>query len=166
MLRALNCHLSQKRLGCDQEEDACNRGKGSLLTLQGTSEQKIVIRRFCIRSRMRHEARHSRAIGSVTITAHLQQVGFFGTYNRCVLDEETDEENGNHPVHIGNDADTEAKNEIPEVQRIADMCIGTCRHKISRGAQCPSPRRTTSISHCPNAKPLAKNNQQTAEDNR
>ena len=40
MLKALSCHLSQKRLGCDQEEDACNRGKGSLLTLQGTSEQK------------------------------------------------------------------------------------------------------------------------------
>ena len=47
--------------------------------------------------------------------------------------------NGNHPVDIGNDTDTEAKNKITEVQRVADMCIRTCRHEISRGAQCPSP---------------------------
>ena len=87
---------------------------------------------------MWNEARHRQTISPVTIAAHVQQVGFFGTYNRRILDEETDEENGNHPVDIGNDTDTEAKNEITKVQRIADMCVGAGRDKISGGAQCAS----------------------------
>ena len=54
-------------------------------------------------------------------------------YNRCVLDKETDDKNGNHPVDVGKDTDTDAKHEVPEVQRIADMCIGACRHEIAGG---------------------------------
>ena len=45
-------------------------------------------------------------------------------YNRCILDQKPDDKNGNHPVDIGKDTDTDAKHEVPEVQRIADMCIG------------------------------------------
>ena len=82
---------------------------------------------------MWNEARHSCTIGSIAIAAQFQQVGFFGKYNRCVLDKETDDKNGNHPVDVGKDTDTDAKHEVPEVQRIADMCIGPCRHEIAGG---------------------------------
>ena len=56
------------------------------------------------------------------------------------MNEKTDEENGNHPVDIGDNTDTETKNEIAEVQRIADVCVGAGRHEISGSAQCASPR--------------------------
>ncbi len=108
------------------------------------------------------KAGHPRSVCPIDRTAGFQQISLFYRNNRKILEEITDNKYGNQPIDIRDKADTQAEQEIAEIERIADVTIGTCCDEIAGGTEGPRTGGGSGISDCPYPEKLTDSNEQRA----
>ena len=150
-------------LSCEnQSNDADNRCQCPLFAFDGTCPRKIVGRGFGIGMKLRNKAGHPRSVCPIDRTAGFQQISFLYRNNRKILEEITDNKYGDQPIDIRDEADTQAEQEITEIEWIADVTIGTCCDEIAGGTECPRTGGGSGISDRPYPEKLTCSNQQRA----
>ena len=146
----------------NQSNDADNRCQRPLFALDGTCPRKIVGRGFRIGMKLGDKARHPRSVCPIDRTAGFQQISFLYRNNRKILEEITDNKYGDQPIHIRDKADTQAEQKITEIERIANITIGTCCNEIAGGTEGPCTGGCSGISDRPYSEKLTDSNEQRA----
>ena len=146
----------------NQADDADNRCQCPLFAFDGTCPRKIVGRGVRIGMKLGDKAGHPCSVCLIDRTAGFQQIRLFYGNNRKILEEITDNKYGDQPIYIRDEADTEAEQEITEIERIADVTIGTCCNEIAGGTECPRTGGGAGISDRPYPEELADSNEQRA----
>ena len=146
----------------NQADDADNCCQRPLFAFDGTCPRKIVGRGFGIGMKLRNKARHPRSVCPIDRTAEFQQISLFYRNNRKILEEITDNKYGDQPIDIRDEADTQAEQEITEIERIADVTIGTCCDEIAGGTEGPRTSGGSGISDRPYSEKLTDSNEQPA----
>ena len=108
------------------------------------------------------KARHPRSVCTIDRTAGFQQISFLYRNNRKILKEITDNKYGDQPIDIRDKADTQAEQEITEIERITDVTIGTCCDKVAGGTEGPRTGGGSSISDRPYPEKLTDSNEKRA----
>ena len=148
----------------NQPDDTDNRCQGPLFAFDGAGPRKIVGRGFGIGMESGNKAGHAILICLIDRTAGFQQIRFLYSDNREVLEEITDNKYGDKPINIRDKTDTEAEQEITEIQGVTDIPIGTCCDEIAGGPEGSRSGGCTCISDRPYSEKLTRSNEQRTND--
>ncbi len=112
--------------------------------------------------KLRDKAGHPRSICPIDGTAGFQQIRFLYCDNREVLEEITDNKDGDQPIDIRDKADPEAEQEITEIKGVTDVSIRTGCNEIAGGTEGPRTGGCAGISDRPYSEKLTDSNEQRA----